>query len=86
MTVNLDLPSDLVARLTNEAQAKGVSLDSYLLNAVLERIPTAEAQADEASNQEAREAAGRSIRQLRKGNVLGPHLTIRDLMEEGHRF
>jgi hypothetical protein len=33
-----------------------------------------------------REAAGRSIRTLRKANILGPDLTIRDLIEEGRRF
>ena len=30
--------------------------------------------------------AGASIRELRKGTILGPSLTIRDLIEEGRRF
>lgn len=32
------------------------------------------------------EAAIARIRELRKGNVLGPDLTIRQLIEEGRRF
>ncbi len=30
--------------------------------------------------------AAASIRELRKGTILGPGLTIRDLIEEGRRF
>ena len=41
---------------------------------------------DEAAPRQAREEAGRSILELRKGNILGPDLTIRDLVEEGRRF
>jgi hypothetical protein len=41
---------------------------------------------DEAALQKAREEAGRSIRELRKGNILGPGLTVRKLIEEGRRF
>ena len=40
---------------------------------------------DEAARLEAREAARCSIRELRKGNFLGPDLTIRDLIDEGRR-
>jgi hypothetical protein len=40
----------------------------------------------ERHDQAKREHAGASIRKLRKGNILGPALTIRDLTEEGRRF
>jgi hypothetical protein len=35
MTVQLDWPPDVVDRLTEEARKKGLSLDAYLLEAVL---------------------------------------------------
>jgi hypothetical protein len=42
--------------------------------------------ADEAGKARARQEAGRSIHELRTGNILGPDLTMRDLVEEGRRF
>jgi hypothetical protein len=87
MTVHLDWPPDLVSNLTEEARHKGLSLDAYLLQTVLhQRSPNGGAVSDETAKRMAREEAGRSIRDLRKGNVLGPDLTIRDLVEEGRRF
>jgi hypothetical protein len=87
MTVQLDWPPEVVDRLTEEARQKGVSLDEYVLQTVLhEKSANGAELADEAAKRQAREAAGRSIRQLRKGNILGPDLTIRDLIEEGRRF
>ena len=87
MTVHLDWPPDVVARLTAEARQKGLTLDAYLLQAVLDQKgPNGAFSADEAARQQAREAAGRSIRQLRQGNILGPDLGLRDLIEEGRRF
>ncbi len=83
MTVQLDLPSAVVARLTEDARHNGLSLDDYLLKIVLQS--GAIVLGDEAQHQ-AREAAGRSIRELRKGNVHGSEVTIRDLVEEGRRF
>lgn len=35
MTVQLDWPSDVVVRLTEEARKKGLSLDDYVLQALL---------------------------------------------------
>ncbi|MBI5280722.1 MAG: hypothetical protein HY858_03495 [Candidatus Solibacter usitatus] len=35
MTLQLDWPSEVVDRLTEEAKKKGLSLDAYLLQAVL---------------------------------------------------
>jgi hypothetical protein len=57
------------------------------LQTVLKKdVANGSALADETVKREARERAGRSIRELRKGNMLGPDLTIRDLLEEGRRF
>ena len=76
-----------MSSLTEEARRKGLSLDAYLLQTVLhQRSPTGGAVCDETAKRVAREEAGRSIRELRKGNILGPDLTIRDLVEEGRRF
>ena len=87
MTVHLDWPPDLVSNLAEEARHEGLSLDAYLLQTVLQkRSPSGGAVSDETAKRVAREEAGRSIRDLRKGNVLGPDLTIRDLVEEGRRF
>jgi len=85
MTVQLDWPPDVVERLTGEARKKGLSLDAYLLQTVLQRKGSNGAPADDAEKRRAREEAGRSIRELRKGNMLGSDPTIRDLIEEGRR-
>lgn len=87
MTVQLNWPPEVVDRLTEEARQKGLSLDAYVLQTVLQqKFPNGTATSDEASQRQAREEAGRSIRELRMGNILGPDLTIRDLVEEGRRF
>ena len=87
MTVQLDWPPDVVDRLTEEARQEGLSLDSYVLKTVLQKESQGGAvPPDEAAQRQAREEAGRSILELRKGNILGPGLTIRDLVEEGRRF
>jgi hypothetical protein len=87
MTVHLDWPPEVVDRLSEEARQKGLSLDDYVLQAVLQkRIPNGDALSDEAAKRQAREKAGWSIRELRRGNILGPDLTVRDLIDEGRRF
>jgi hypothetical protein len=87
MTVHLDWPAEVVNRLAEEARQRGLTLDDYVLQAVLGRQTTNGAAAfDEDASSQGRQAAGRSIRELRKGNILGPDLTIRDLIEEGRRF
>jgi len=87
MTVHLNWPPDVVARLTEEALQKGLSLDAYLLQTVLQQQnPNGATLSDQAAKRQARQEAGRSIRELRKGNILGPELTVRDLIEEGRRF
>jgi hypothetical protein len=87
MTVQLDWPPDVVDRLTEDARQRGLSLDAYVLQTVLrQKAPDGTALIDDLAKRQAREEAGRSIRELRKGNILGPDLTIRDLIEEGRRF
>lgn len=84
MTVQLDWPPEIVEQLSAEARRHGLSLDNYLLQAVLDRNATRPGSGSDA--QERREAAGRNILELRKGNTLGPGFTARDLIEEGRRF
>ena len=87
MTVQLDWPPDVVDRLTDEARQKGLSLDAYVLQTVLQQKGSNGAPAiDEAERRRRREEAAASIRELRKGVTLGPDLTIRDLINEGRRF
>jgi hypothetical protein len=85
MTVQLNWPREVVDRLTEEARQQGLSLDAYVLQAV-SRWKVSSGAADEAERRRLREAAGASIRELRKGNILGPDLTVRELIEEGRRF
>ena len=84
MTVQLEWPPEVVDRLTREARQKGLSLGDYLSQSVLHQ--DAGLLSDDEAKRRARVEAGQSIRELRIGNVLGPDLTIRDLIEEGRRF
>lgn len=87
MTVRLDWPAKAVDRLTEEARRKGLTLGDYILQTVLENKTASSTDlSEEEAKSQALQEAGRSIRELRKGNVLGPDLTIRDLIEEGRRF
>lgn len=87
MTVHLDWPAEVVDRLKEEARLKGLSLDDYVLQTVLEHAAAnGDAPSQEDARRQARKEAGRSIRELRIGNVLGPGITISDLIEEGRRF
>jgi hypothetical protein len=87
MNVQLDWPAEAVDRLTEEARQRGLSLDEYVLQAVLLQIAlNGSGSSDEPEKRRKREEAAASIRELRKGNVLGPSLSIRDLVEEGRRF
>jgi len=84
MTVQLDWPPAVVDRLTEEARQKGLSLDEYVLQTVIQQKgPNG---GDEAEKRSRRESAAARIRELRKGVTLGPDLTIRDLINEGRRF
>jgi hypothetical protein len=86
MTVQLDWPPEVVDRLTAEARERGLSLDDYVLQSVLGRDVPGTAVLSHDSKRAERQAAGRSIRELRKTNILGPELNIRDLIEEGRRL
>jgi len=87
MTVILDWPPEVVARLTAEAHQAGLSLDDYLLRSVSPQDAASEAPPiDEEAKRKRREEAGRRILELSKGKSLGPDLTIRDLIEDGRRF
>jgi hypothetical protein len=87
MTVHLDWPPEVVDRLTKQASQRGMSLEAYLLQTVLEKDdPHGNLPTGEAAKRRAREEAGRSIRELRQGNTLGPDLSVRDLIDEGRRF
>ena len=88
MTVQLDWPPDVVARLQQEAANSGFGLDDYLLQTILAGESSASVSDDsnEAARRKLREDAGSRIRDRRTANVLGPDLTIRDLIEEGRRF
>jgi hypothetical protein len=84
MTVQLEWPPEAVERVAEEARQRGLSLDEYVLRTVL---PGATTQAvDEEELRRRRLEAIEAIEKLRKGNILGPDLTIRDLTHEGHRF
>ena len=63
-----------------------MSLDTYLLQTVLQQDPHGNLPTGDAAKRRAREEAGRSIRELRQGCILGPDLTVRDMIEEGRRF
>jgi hypothetical protein len=84
MTIQLDWPPEIVDRVTREAQLRGLTVDAYLLQSALRETVSASTSA-ELEHQERKKAAD-DIRTLRKGNVLGPDLTLRDLIEEGRRF
>ena len=87
MNFQLDWPPDVVDRLTEEAGKVGLSLDAYVLQSVLQKGRRSDRVTEEERTKRlAREEAGRSIRELRKGNILGPDLSVRDLTEEGRRF
>jgi hypothetical protein len=87
MTVELNWPTEVVERLTEEARQKGISLDAYVLQTVLQhKGSNGDTATEEAEKRRKREAAAANIRELRQGVTLGPDLTIRDLIAEGRRY
>ena len=83
MNGSLDWPSDVVVRLTDEAQQRGLSHDGYLLHLALDKTAANGTHAGEDTQKRlAREEAGRHIREAREGTILGPELTIRELINE----
>ncbi len=84
MTLQLDWPQEAVERVKREAEKRGLTVDAYLLQAALPEEK--DVATDSEARRRRREKAVADIRELRKGNILGPDLTIRDLIEEGRRF
>lgn len=82
MTVQLDLPAEVVDRLTEEARKKGLSLDAYLVQAILER----EAPTDESEKRLTRSEAASRILEIQTRVKPDPEgLTSRDYIDHmGH--
>lgn len=78
--VHLDLQPELEARLTFQAQARGLALDRYL-----EGVLAAQARESERERGTSAAEAAAQIRQLRQGLSLDG-LEIKDLINEGRRL
>jgi hypothetical protein len=86
MTVQLDWPPDVVDRLTDEARRKGLSLDEYVLEAVLHPKASNGISADEAEKRRKRAEAVATIRELRTRVKPDPEgWTCRDYINVGRR-
>ncbi len=77
--VHLDLQPELEARLTSQAQARGLALDRYLAD-----LLAAQARQSKPERSPSAAEAVAQIRQLRQGLHLDG-LTIKDLIDEGRR-
>jgi ribosomal protein L17 len=85
MTVQLDWPHDVVDRLTEEARKRGLSLDAYVLETVLQQKGLKGALADTA---EKRQRAGGGVRILEIQKRVKPDpegWTSRDYIRYGRR-
>jgi hypothetical protein len=86
MTVQLDWPPDVVDRLTEEAQKRELSLDAYLLEAVLHLNGSKNGSSDDADKRRRRAEAGARILELQKKVLPDPEgLTSRDYINYGRR-
>ena len=87
MTVQLDWPSDVVDRLTEEARQKGLSLDAYVLQTVLQQKGSNGAPAiDEAEKRRKRQEAAVRILEIQKRVKPDPEgWTSRDYINYGRR-
>lgn len=86
MTIQLNWPSDVVDRLTEEAEKQGLSLEAYLLRTVLAQKGLNGAPADEAAIRRARAEAGARILALQKQVRPDPDgWTSRDYINYGRR-
>ena len=77
MTVKVELTSDVQAGLLAQAQASGLSLETYV-----EQVLREQSRAISGPPLTRSQIAGQRIRELRKGVTLGG-ISIRDLIEEG---
>ena len=85
MNVQLDWPPDVVDRLTEEARKKGLSLDSYLLQTVLQQKGSNDAPTD-ADKRRKRAEAGARILEIQKRVTPDPEGWIsRDYINFGRR-
>jgi hypothetical protein len=87
MTVQLDWPSDVVDRLTDEARKKGLSLDAYVLQTVLQQNGSNGAPStDDAEQRRRRVEAGARILEIQKRVKPDPEgWTSRDYINYGRR-
>jgi len=86
MTVQLDWPPDVVDRLTDEARKKGISLDAYLLQTVLQQKGPNGAPDDESETRRKRADAGARILEIQKRVKPDPEgWTSRDYINYGRR-
>jgi hypothetical protein len=86
MTVQLDWPPDVVDRLTEEARRKGLSLDAYLLQTVLQQKGSNGTLTDDAEKRRKRADAGARILEIQKRVKPDPEgWTSRDYINYGRR-
>jgi hypothetical protein len=86
MTVHLDWPPDVVQRLTEETRQKGLSLDAYLLQAVLNKAPNGAPSADASEKRRLRQEAAARILEIQKRVKPDPEgWTSRDYINYGRR-
>ena len=86
MTVQLDWPPDVVDRLTEEARKKGLSLEAYLLETILQQKGSNGAAIDDAEKRRKRADAGARILEIQKRIKPDPEgWTSRDYINYGHR-
>jgi hypothetical protein len=85
MTVQLDWPPDVVDRLTDEARKKGLSLEAYLLETVLQKASNG-TPSDDAEKRRKRAEAGARILEIQKRVKPDPEgWTSRDYINYGRR-
>ena len=87
MTVQRDWPPDVVERLTEEAQQKGISLDAYVLQTVLQQKSSHGVPADdEAKKRRNRQVAAARILEIQKRVKPDPEgWASRDYINYGRR-
>jgi len=86
MTVQLDWPPEVVDRLTEEARKRGLSLEAYLLETVLQQRDSNGAPTEEAEKRRKRADAGARILEIQKRVKPDPEgWTSRDHINYGRR-
>ena len=86
MTVHLDWPTDVVNRLTEEARQRGLSLDAYVLQTVLQQSSNGALAIDEDEKRQRRQEAAARILEIQKRVKPDPEgWTSRDYINYGRR-